>query len=753
VKEKKLKSCITNTCSVILNGVKRSEESHGIAIRFFAVLRMTLLFLCVSCSFSQEVTLDYIFQDTNIINPRPSLKFINPESNKIYYYGDDDYNGMLSLFDYNYLTGETYKYSDTGETASEFVVMPNGDALAVISGEVYISKGFAGNRSFTRDIKLTETDKYEYSPEAVGSNVVIYRRGGNYYLQKFGNTSSASNELELTRDESDSVSYQVMAYTDKPSDTSGTMLRIVFARYDNTLKDELVFPDYNDKFVKARKSKRGISKVKLLEYEIKRVKDKKNNTDSLYSVITEIKYPDTTRYSTSYVTYSPDSKDIVFDVETLDRHNRKLFTYSIASKTVKEIYSESDEAWYERHNNSTRFITDEEILFESEVSGFNNLYKIKRDGTGFKQVAGGDFTILESAADRKNGKVYFSANKEHPYEYFIYETDLEGNAVKQITFDKGDVVNLKLSPAGDYLFFEQSYLTKPNELSFLKLDDYSNVQFTNTISPKFTAVEWNIPELITFTNEEDGTLLHAFVYKPKNFDPKKKYPLICFVHGSGYLQNVTYGFSPYRDNFMVNTFLTAQDFIILDVDFRASMGYGKEHRNKTYRNMGYWEVSDYISGINYLSAGGMIDKERVGIYGGSYGGFTTLMALFRHPEIFKAGVSLRAVSNWKNYFYSNKWYTLARLGNLNEEGIAQYYELSSPITYAENLQGHLLMTHGMLDDNVMFQDMVQLTQKLIENKKDFEIMIYPKENHGFYLQTSWLDQYKRIWKWFERYLK
>lgn len=718
--------------------MKRSEGSRF--LRTFALL--ILLLSLTSSASSQDVTLEYIFQDTNIINPRPSLKFINDKSNKIYYYGDEDYNGMLSLFDYNYNTGETFKYSDTGETASEFIVLADGNAVSIISGDVYISKNFADTRIYSKDIQLTSTDKYEYSPMITGNNV-IYRRGGNYYLRKFDSLKAGSNEIELTNDESDSVSYQVLAYTQP-----GSPLRILFARYDNTPKKELFFPNYMDEYVQVKKSKRGISKVKLLDYEIKLA-----GKDSLVKIITEIKYPDTTRVSTNYADYSPNAKDLLFDVETLDRHNRKLYIYNTDSKAIKEIYTETDEAWYERHNNSTRFITADDILFESEVSGYNNLYKIKADGSGLKQIAGGNYTILESAVDRKTGRIYFSANKEHPYEYFIYETDLEGSEPRQITHEKGDVTDLKLSPAGDYLFYSQSYLTKPNELHSIKLSDYSIVQLTNTVSPKFSQIEWNIPELVTFTNEEDGATLYAFVYKPKNFNPKKKYPLICFAHGAGYLQNITYGFSPYRDNFMVNTFLTAQDFVILDIDFRGSLGYGKEHRNKTYQNMGYWEVSDYISGINHLSTKGIIDKEKVGIYGGSYGGFITLMSLFRHPEIFKAGVSLRAVSNWKNYFRSNLWYTLSRLGDLNQEEIAHYYEISSPITYAEGLQGHLLMTHGMLDDNVFFQDMVQLTQKLIENKKDFEIMIYPKENHGFHMQASWLDQYKRIWKHFEKYLK
>ena len=734
-KEKKLKNFIINFKFLISN-----IKLKGAGIIFF------LLLLCFK-TYAQDVTLEYIFQDTNIINPRPSLKFINSRTNKMYYYGDDDYDGNLSLFDYNYITDETFKYSDTGETASEFVIIQNGNAIAIIKGEVYLSKDFVNSRTFSKDVQLTESDRYEYSPSVIG-DIAIYRRGGNYFLIKFDSIKTSSNELQLTNDESDSISYQILATTGRFTDTSKTIVRMLFARYDNSAKSELMFPDYMGDYVKAEKKKRGVSKVKLLEYEIKYA-----GKDSIFQIINEIKYPDSVRYSNVYADYSPDAKDLILDVEPLDRHNRKLFDYNITSKVVNEIYSERDIAWYERHNNATVFINDNEIIFESEVSGYNNLYKIKKDGSGFQKIAGNNYTILESVIDRKKGKIYFSANKVHPYEYFIYETDFEGITLKQLISDRGDIEDLKISSDGNYLFYSHSFINKPNELYYLRLDDYAGKQITNTISPKFSSVEWKIPELITFQNEEDGQTVYALLYKPNDHNPKKKYPLICFAHGAGYLQNVTYGFSPYRDNFMVNTFLTANDFVILDVDYRGSRGYGKEHRNKTYRNLGYWEVSDYISGINYLSSQGIINKENIGIYGGSYGGFITLMAMFRHPEIFKCGVALRAVSNWKNYFYSNWWYTLARLGDLKNDEIKQYYEISSPITYAEGLQGQLLMTHGMLDDNVFFQDMVQLTQKLIDSKKDFDLMMYPKENHNFYRQTSWLDQYKRIWKFFEKNLK
>ena len=142
--------------------------------------------VCVSQLFTQEVTLDYIFQDTNIINPRPSVKQVHAGSKKMFYYANDDYSGSLSLFDYNYATGETYKYPDTGKSPSEFEIMPSGDLLSVIDGDVYISKNFCQTREYTKDIRLTETDKYEYSPHLYG-DVIIYGRGGNYFLQYLKN--------------------------------------------------------------------------------------------------------------------------------------------------------------------------------------------------------------------------------------------------------------------------------------------------------------------------------------------------------------------------------------------------------------------------------------------------------------------------------------------------------------------------------------------------------------------------------------
>ncbi len=699
--------------------------------------------MIVSAAYSQEVSLEYIFQDTAVVNARPSLKQISSLAGKIYYYADDDYNGSLDLFSYNYLKGETAKFSESEKTPSEFRLLASGNALCILEGDLYISRNFVNTGKFTKDQQITNSDQYEYSP-VLADNFVIYRKSGNYFITRF---DTLYKELQLTTDESDSISYQILGISG--SFNNGRSVRLLFARYDNSPKETYLFPNYINEFVTVDKQKRGISKVRLLEYEI----NPAGKNHSLYYATNAITFPGTERLSTQYAVYSSDGEIIILDAETLDRHTRKLFRYNIEKKSILEIYSETDAAWYERHGNSTRFADSSMIIFESEVSGFNNLYFVNTDGSGFRKAAGGDYNILESVIDSKEKKIYFTANKEALTEYDIYEIEFDGLDEKRLTTLIGDYEELNISQDGNYLFYKHSYITKPSELYFYNLTDESEKQITNTINPKFNAIDWVVPELITYNNEEDGQLIYAYLYKPKKISSRKKYPLICFAHGSGYLQNITKGYSPYGDNFMVNTYLVSQGYVVLDVDFRGSSGYGREFRTKTYRNLGYWEVSDFISGIKHLEKQGIIDRNKVGIYGGSYGGFVTLMAAFRHPEYFKAAVSLRAVSNWKNYFYGNWWYTMARLGNYYDNNVDEYYKISSPITYADNLQIPLLITHGILDDNVFFQDMVQLTQKLIERKKDFEVMFYPREYHSFHIQSSWLDQYKRIVKFFDKNIK
>ncbi|WP_257214009.1 S9 family peptidase [Sphingobacterium sp. 1.A.5] len=252
--------------------------------------------------------------------------------------------------------------------------------------------------------------------------------------------------------------------------------------------------------------------------------------------------------------------------------------------------------------------------------------------------------------------------------------------------------------------------------------------------------------MIKFQNRH-GDDVYARVYPAKNPHPNK--PAVVFVHGAGYLQNVHYWWSQYFREYMFNNMLADNGYTVIDIDYTASSGYGRNHRTGIYRHMGGKDLSDQVDGVKYLVDHYGVNPANVGIYGGSYGGFITLMGLFTEPDVFKSGAALRSVTDWAHY---NHGYTANILNTPVEDPIA--FKRSSPIYFADKLKGNLLMLHGMVDVNVQFQDIVRLNQRLIElGKENWELAVYPVEDHGFVQPSSWTDEYKRIFKLFENTLK
>jgi dipeptidyl aminopeptidase/acylaminoacyl peptidase len=221
---------------------------------------------------------------------------------------------------------------------------------------------------------------------------------------------------------------------------------------------------------------------------------------------------------------------------------------------------------------------------------------------------------------------------------------------------------------------------------------------------------------------------------------------VIFVHGAGYLHNVGNFWSQYPREYLFNQFLAKHGYVVLDVDYRASAGYGRDWRTAIYRWMGGRDLQDHVDASKWLTATYGVPASRIGIYGGSYGGFMTLMALFTAPDYFGAGAALRSVTDWAHY---NEGYTSSILNRPQDDTLA--YRRSSPIYFAEGLRSPLLMAHGMVDVNVHYQDIVRLEQRLIElGKTDWTLASYPVEDHGFVRPSSWTDEYTRIFDLFER---
>jgi len=224
---------------------------------------------------------------------------------------------------------------------------------------------------------------------------------------------------------------------------------------------------------------------------------------------------------------------------------------------------------------------------------------------------------------------------------------------------------------------------------------------------------------------------------------------VMFVHGAGYTQNVHQKFPYYFREQMFHDLLLQHGYVVLDMDYRASEGYGRDWRTAIYRQMGHPELEDLLDGKRWLVDNQHVDAKRVGIYGGSYGGFMTLMALFRAPGEFAAGAALRPVTDWTQYDHE---YASKILNTPQLDPIA--YRKSSPIEFADGLRDPLLICHGVIDDNVLFEDSMRLYQRLIELHKDnFTISPYPLDRHSFSNADAWLDEYKRIYRLFEANLQ
>jgi len=272
-------------------------------------------------------------------------------------------------------------------------------------------------------------------------------------------------------------------------------------------------------------------------------------------------------------------------------------------------------------------------------------------------------------------------------------------------------------------------------------------QVTTSPIPEFFEYNWTDPPIVSF-RARDGAAVYGRIYKPAASRAKGG-PAVIFVHGAGYLQDVHKWWSSYYREYMFHHLLAERGFTVLSIDYRGSAGYGRDWRTGIYRHMGVKDLDDHVDAVRYLVNEHGVDPRRVGIYGGSYGGFITLMALFTTPDIFAAGAALRPVTDWAHY---NHPYTSNILNEPQDDPEA--YRRSSPIYFAEGLKGALLICHGMVDTNVNFQDSVRLVERLIElRKENWQIAPYPVEDHTFDRADSWADEYKRILKLFVEELR
>ncbi|RLV61304.1 S9 family peptidase [Parashewanella curva] len=454
-------------------------------------------------------------------------------------------------------------------------------------------------------------------------------------------------------------------------------------------------------------------------------------------------------WSQSPIQWHPSEDKLLVMIEAVDNKDRWIANVDLKNGRFSTEDRLHDDAWINYTHNQYGWIDDsDQYYFLSEKSGYSQLY-LKQIGKPAKALTKGKYVVSEVTVGPRSQYLYYKANKTHPGMYNVYRVNIASGKSEQLTNWKG-VLDYRLSPDGESLLLTASTRTRPNELYVQKIGGELK-QLTNYTSKAFADYQWQAPEVVAVPSTHGAGEVYARVYLPQGFDKNNadKYPAVIFNHGAGYLQNAHYGFSGYFREYMFHNLLAQQGYVVMDMDYRGSKGYGRDWRTAIYRNMGHPEVEDLEDGVKWMAKNANVDAKRVGTYGGSYGGFLTFMALFTEPDLFQAGAALRPVTDWAHY---NAPYTSNILNTPDVDPIA--YERSSPIEHAEGLKKPLLIMAGVLDDNVFFQDSVRLVQRLIELEKPmFETAIYPVEPHGFKQPSSWLDEYNRIYKLFEQNLK
>jgi dipeptidyl aminopeptidase/acylaminoacyl peptidase len=448
--------------------------------------------------------------------------------------------------------------------------------------------------------------------------------------------------------------------------------------------------------------------------------------------------------------WSTNGKNNIVIARAIDNKDRWILSLDVATQKLNLIDRQHDDAWVGGPGtgffggNSIGWIDDSRVWFQSEETGYSHLYVYDFTAKKKQALTSGKYEVQSVDLSRDKKFFYLMTNEAHPGEKHFYKILATGGKAEKLTSMTG-ANEVTLSPDEKWMAIRYSYSNKPWELYLQENKAGAKPQqITNSLTEEFKSYAWRDPEVTTF-KARDGADVYTRVFKPVTPNGAA----VIFVHGAGYLQNAHKWWSNYFREYMFHNLLADKGYTVLDMDYRASAGYGRDWRTGIYRFMGGKDLTDNVDGAKWLVDNYKIDPKRIGIYGGSYGGFITLMGMFTTPDVFAAGAALRPVTDWAHY---NHGYTANILNEPFADSVA--YAKSSPLYHAAGLKGHLLICHGMVDVNVHFEDAVRLSQRLIELGKDnWELAAYPMEDHGFVEPSSWIDEYKRILKLFEINLK
>lgn len=668
--------------------------------------------------FPDKLTLKDIFHEPFIPGARPAFSHFSPDGKTVYYTWSDSATSDRDLFQVG-LSGKN-RHEASDEIVRNYELSPDGKhVLFSRNGDLVLA-----NANFENERVIVASKDFEYSPvwNADGSRFAFVKDGDVW-------VSGVQEAFikQITDRKEERPGYTVEHWAGN---------KLVLSQSDRSGYRTYYFPEYAGQYVEKGETQRGIP-VRIIS-----IADvDSGNVEIIY---TQKGYIDTD--------VSGSGNYVALDLIDPPMKNRKVLIYNVNTLSGTTVFEDKTDGWL--YNTNLEFApVGDKLMIQSERDGWNHIYTVNPNGSGFKQHTFGQYDIPWATwLDEKT--IAMATTEMDPGERQLYKLNLNSNLPVKLTSEEGYRRDFRLSPDKRYIVYEKTFFNEPFELYVVDTKiPQRETKLTNTVPDSFHEYDWQKEDYVRFTGRDGKTKLSMSVLRPAKRNPSGN-PVVVFVHGAGSLQNVYKGWSnSYWREYMFNQFLTHQGYYVIEVDYRHSTGYGRKFREDVTNWMGKYETQDIIDGLGFLADNfDKADTSRVGIYGGSYGGFMSLYAVGTAPEHFDAAAALRSVTKWENYYYTNPWYTLPRLGDPEEH--PEHYKRSNPLTYAGSLEKPVLLLHGLIDNNVGFQDAVQYIERLIQSgNEDFELMIYPTERHGFQDEDAWYDEYRRIFEFFQKHLK
>jgi len=429
----------------------------------------------------------------------------------------------------------------------------------------------------------------------------------------------------------------------------------------------------------------------------------------------------------------------VLSVQVMNRHQNNLDLVFVDAKTKapKIVLNEKDEAYVDITDNLT-FLEDNSFIWTSEKDGYNHIYHYAATGKLINQVTTGNWEVTQYYGyDTKNKKIFYQSVENGSVNRDVYAIGLDGKGKKRLSKKEGTNDAEFSADFSSYISYFSS-ATTPYEFT---LNNGANGEVVREIKNNKTLLDnlkgYDVRPKEFSTIQVNGETLNMWTIKPKDFDPKKKYPLFMYQYSGPGSQSVANTW--HRANDYWYMMLAQQGYIVVCVDGRGTGLKGAKFKKATQNDLGNLEVQDQIAAAKQLGALPYIDASRIGIWGWSYGGFMSSNCLFKGPDTFKMAIAVAPVTSWRFY---DTIYTERYLMTPQEN--AKGYDDNSPINFVKGLKGKFLLVHGSADDNVHVQNTMQLVEALVQANKDFDWAIYPDKNHGIYGGNTRLHLYNKM---------